>query len=228
MSAHLKGLIVEGVVASGKTTLIQNIQLALAEKYPACTKVFLSEHYTERVLEDKKAQRALTASEVIEHADSILSIVKQLAWLKSSSKFEMKTGNALIHVILERLVGSHFANLSTLGAWGLNSHDHHRIRDLYAALAELGFTVLILTIAEDRIEETIDRTRTRRNNAWSDYLNSIGDRMDVGRYYREWQQLLLQFYESLNLVCPIRQVEVAPSKDNLQYRHLADEWIRSS
>src|SRR5262245_48331856 len=106
MPAYLKGLIVEGVVASGKTTLIQNIQLALAEKSPASTKVFLSEHYTERILEDKKAQRALTVGEVINHADSILAIVRQLAWLKSSSKFEMKTGNASIHVILERLVGS--------------------------------------------------------------------------------------------------------------------------
>jgi hypothetical protein len=225
-STLLKGLIVEGVVAAGKTAMIRDIQLALAEKYPSCTKVFLSKHYTERILEDKKAQRTLTTGEVIAHSDSVLALVKQLARFKSSGKFEAKAGNASIYVVLERFMGSHFANLSALGAWKPNSYDNRHIRELYEALAEFGFSVLVLTIAEDQIAEAIERTRLRRNNNWSDYLDSIGGPVEVGMYFREWQRFLLAFYRSLESACHIRTVEVAPSRDSLTYRRLADEWIR--
>jgi thymidylate kinase len=223
---YLKGLIVEGVVAAGKTTVIQEIQLGLAEMRPGCTKVFLSEHYTERVLEDKKAQKTLTAGEVIKHSDSILALAKRLALLKSSSKFKTKTGNASIYMVLERFLGSHFANLSTLGIWNTNSSENQHIRDIYSALAELGFSVLILTIVEDQIAEAIDRTRTYRNSDWLSYLDSIGDSVEVGCYYKNWQHLMLTFYRSLESVCPIHRVEVVPSKDSSLYRQLARIWIQ--
>ncbi len=51
---HINGWIIEGVLASGKTTFIKELQHILANKYPATTKVYISEHYTERILEDEK------------------------------------------------------------------------------------------------------------------------------------------------------------------------------
>jgi type IV secretory pathway ATPase VirB11/archaellum biosynthesis ATPase len=56
----IAGWIMEGTVASGKTTLIQALQQILIAKYPPRTKIFISEHYTERVLEDQKASGNLT------------------------------------------------------------------------------------------------------------------------------------------------------------------------
>jgi uridine kinase len=57
MVKHISGWIIEGVVASGKTTFIKELQQILANKHPARTKVYISEHYTERVLENEKAKR---------------------------------------------------------------------------------------------------------------------------------------------------------------------------
>ncbi len=53
MVKHINSWIIEGVVGSGKTTLIREMQQLLAIKYPARTKIYISEHYTERVLEDE-------------------------------------------------------------------------------------------------------------------------------------------------------------------------------
>ena len=208
LNARLNGLIVEGVVAAGKTTMIREIMSVLAERRHSCTKVFLSEHYTERVLEDKKARKTLTVGKVIEHCDSILAMMKQLALLKSSGKFKTEAGNASIYAVLERFIGSQFANLSTLGVWNPIPSDNHRIRDLYTALAELGFSIVILTVAEDQIAEAIDQTRLHRNDKWTAYLDSIGDSEEVGKHYRDWQRHLRTFYQSLESACPMAEAWV--------------------
>jgi len=60
MSKPISGWIIEGVVASGKTTFLQELQQILANRHPARTKICISEHYTERILEDKKANGSLS------------------------------------------------------------------------------------------------------------------------------------------------------------------------
>jgi len=44
MVKHISGWIIEGVVASGKTTFIKELQQILANRHPARTKVYISEH----------------------------------------------------------------------------------------------------------------------------------------------------------------------------------------
>jgi len=60
MIKHISSWIIEGVVASGKTTFIKELQHILADRHPARTKICISEHYTERILEDKKANGSLS------------------------------------------------------------------------------------------------------------------------------------------------------------------------
>ncbi len=110
------GVVSEGVVASDKTTLLRHLQRHLADSRPACTKLVLSEHYTERVLEDKRADRTLTCNDVLSHATEVLHLIESLHALRGRSKFsESVSPNAEIALLVERWVGTHAANLAGVG-----------------------------------------------------------------------------------------------------------------
>src|SRR5947209_12604938 len=90
-SAMMTGLVVEGVVAAGKTTLLGHLQRHLVDLRPACTRLVLSEHYTERVLEDKRATRMLTPDDVLTHAAGVLQLIESLHALSAGSKLARST-----------------------------------------------------------------------------------------------------------------------------------------
>ncbi|HEY9637092.1 MAG TPA: hypothetical protein V6D14_27075 [Coleofasciculaceae cyanobacterium] len=138
MVKHISGWIIEGVVASGKTTFLKELQQILANRHPGRTKVCISEHYTERILEDKKTKRSLTARAAIDLAYNIVDKLEGIASWKSESKFCQNEGNAVIDSTLERFLGSHYANLKTMNLWYSNSQDESRIIDIYNRLFELG------------------------------------------------------------------------------------------
>jgi thymidylate kinase len=69
----MRGLIVEGVTASGKSTLLRLLQRHLADEHPSRTKLFLSEHYTERILEDAKARGTLTFEQALSHMTDVVA-----------------------------------------------------------------------------------------------------------------------------------------------------------
>jgi len=60
----MRGIIIDGVTASGKTSIIKNLNISLSESKPPMTKFFISEHYTERMLEHLKDDDQLIGGEV--------------------------------------------------------------------------------------------------------------------------------------------------------------------
>ena len=54
MAGEMAGIILEGVTGVGKTRLFHAIQAWLAENRASNTKLLLSEHYSERVLEARR------------------------------------------------------------------------------------------------------------------------------------------------------------------------------
>lgn len=51
----INGYIIEGVSGVGKSWLLGALQAELVRRWPGCTKLELSEHYTDRVFEDARA-----------------------------------------------------------------------------------------------------------------------------------------------------------------------------
>lgn len=226
MVKHISGWIVEGVVASGKTTLIQELQQTLANRHPARTKVYISEHYTERILENEKAKGSLTAQATIELASNIVEELERIAAWKSESKFCHNQGNAVIDSTLERFLGSHYANLKALNLWHSNSQDESKIIDIYNRLEILGFSIVILKLPDSLISQAVASTKLYRNTAWSQYLKTIGNDEEVESYYLNWQNKLFEFYHTLSEYIEIKILMVDPIHSKQQYRELAASLIK--
>lgn len=79
----MRGCIIEGVTASGKSSIFRQIQRNLLDKQPANTKLLLSEHYTERTLEHLMHAGELTEDRVIAHLRGLLEPLRQLKTQKS-------------------------------------------------------------------------------------------------------------------------------------------------
>ncbi|NET56909.1 MAG: hypothetical protein F6K47_12320 [Symploca sp. SIO2E6] len=226
MVKHISGWIIEGVVASGKTTFIQELQQILANRHPARTKVCISEHYTERILEDKKAKRSLTAQATIDLASNIVDKLEIIASWKSDSKFCNNEGNAVIDSTVERFLGSHYANLKTMNLWSLNAQDESRIINIYHRLAVLGFSVVILKLPDSLISQAVASTKLYRNTAWSQYLEAIGNDEEVGAYYLNWQNQLFEFYNILSEHIEIQTLMVDSIYSKKQYSELAASLVK--
>ena len=167
MVKHISGWIIEGVVASGKTTFIKQLQQILANKHPARTKIYISEHYTERVLENEKAKGSLTAQATISLASNIVEELEGIASWKSKSKFCHNQDNAVIDSTLERFLGSRHANLQAMNLWFPNSQDESKIIDIYNRLEILGFSVVILKLPDSLINQALASTKLYRNKLFS-------------------------------------------------------------
>ena len=226
MVKHISGLIIEGVVASGKTTFIKELQYILANRHPARTKVYISEHYTERVLENEKAKGSLTAQATIDLASKIVEELESIAAWKSESKFSHNQGNAVIDSTLERFLGSYYANLKTVNLWHSNSQDKSRIIDIYNRLEILGFSVVILKLPDSMISQAVVSTKLYRNTAWSQYLETIGNDEEVGSYYLNWQNKLLEFYHTLSEHIEIKILMVDPLHSKHRYGELAASLLQ--
>ncbi|MEG3840321.1 hypothetical protein [Microcoleus sp. herbarium14] len=226
MVKHISGWIIEGVVASGKTTFIKELQHILANRHPARTKVYISEHYTERVLENEKAKGSLTAQATIDLASKIVEELESIAAWKSESKFCHNQGNAVIDSTLERFLGSHYANLKTLNLWHSNSQDKSRIIDIYNRLSILGFSVVILKLPDSLISQAVASTKLYRNAAWCQYLETIGNDEEVGSYYLNWQNKLLEFYHTLSEHIEIKILMVDPLHSKHRYGELAASLLQ--
>ena len=226
MVKHINGWIIEGVVASGKTTFIKELQQILANRHPARTKVYISEHYTERVLEDEKAKGSLTTKATIDLASNIVEELEGIASWKSESKFCHNQNNAVINSTLERFLGSHYANLKTMNLWYANSQDESRIIDIYNRLEILGFSVVILKLPDSLISQAVASTKLYRNTAWSQYLQTIGNDEEVGYYYLNWQNKLFEFYHTLSEHIEIKILIVDPIDRNDRYGELAASLVK--
>lgn len=226
MVKHISGWIIEGVVASGKTTFIKELQQILANRHPARTKVCISEHYTERVLEDEKAKRSLTAQATIDLASNIVEELEAIASWKSESKFCQNQGNAVIDSTLERFLGSHHANLKTMNLWHSNSQDESRIIDIYNRLEVLGLSVVILKLPDSLISQAVASTKLYRNTAWRQYLETIGNDEEVGYYYLNWQNKLFEFYNALSENIEIKILMIDPIHSKDQYSELAASLVK--
>jgi hypothetical protein len=192
----VRGIIVEGVTASGKSTILRSLQQRLAIERPTTTKLFLSEHYTERVLEDARANHTLTLAKALQHITELVSTIEQINSWKVNGKFADISGNSEIIVLVERFYGAHVANLESRGV-PMSQTILQSVATLYDRLASIGMSIAILTVQPELLPAPVADTRGNRNQKWSNYLDSIGDREAINAHFLRWQERLVSFYATL-------------------------------
>ncbi|MBT9177421.1 MAG: hypothetical protein DDT20_01754 [Firmicutes bacterium] len=172
-------IVIEGIVATGKTTLVKAIERsALWQDRP--TKVIISEHYTERVLELTSPTIAERQALLAEH----LSIAQTLHKRWAGSRF--KGNNALEPlIIMERFHLTHAAQVG----------DFAPFREFDAALRELGGRLILLHHPPELLLQNIMATIPSRPPMWENWLRSLGSEKDIEAYFSQLQRRCLEYYE---------------------------------
>jgi hypothetical protein len=219
----MRGLIIEGVSASGKSTILRTLQEQLAIQRPSCTKLMLSEHYTERLLEVAKHDGSLSYETALDHVADLVVTLRHIANWKTTGKFSGVGGNAEILVLIERFFGAHVANLRVSSHSELPDNVRRAASDLYAELHSMGFSIAVLTVSPEMIPTLIADTRHRRNAEWGRYLNSIGDARAIESHYSSWQNELINFYARLRVDVAIDCREVCTTTRS--YSEICDELL---
>ena len=95
----MRGIILDGVSASGKSSILALVQQRIVKEYPSSTKLFISEHYTQRMLEHELEAKTLSADHVEQHVDEIIDNLDRYQDMLNKSKFANNPSGAEAFVI---------------------------------------------------------------------------------------------------------------------------------
>ena len=199
----MKGIIIDGVAASGKTSILRNLNKSLVEIKPTTTKFFISEHYTERMLEHLKESGGLTGLYINRHVDKIINILQQFQNMLSESKFSNDPRDADLLVILERFILTHLTSLDIE-----NEYKNEIVESHFKALNSLGIKQVALVVPEEHLKERIMSTINYRNMAWKEYLFSKGDEAEILKYYSDWQNKFLRYLNKYKYIIDTMIIEI--------------------
>ncbi|HPU84118.1 MAG TPA: hypothetical protein PLE60_02120 [Candidatus Latescibacteria bacterium] len=168
----MTGLLLEGIVASGKTSVIRAIQ-ALPAWQRRSSKLLLSEFFTERANEhlrnrDADAYRALMHKNL-----RILDAARQIEM--ASPLLSEESGRELCY-LLERF---HFTNAISYADGLLETY-----RDIDLTLARLNCRVVVLLVEESMVSSRVAEVFRQRGQAWQAYQKRLEEKVgDLGTHY---------------------------------------------
>ncbi|KAA5597306.1 hypothetical protein [Blastochloris sulfoviridis] len=218
----MPGFIIEGVTGVGKSIVFKRMQALIGERHPANTKLLLSEHYTERVLEHAKEAGTLTEEQVAKHLVDLMAVPAMLKSMLEGSKFRGRAGNASPIVLMERFLLSHVANMRMLGL-GQWQRNHDFVARLYAQADDCQIVRIVLRCRDEELPARVLSTRRHRNTHWSSHLDSLGDDSQIADFYRCWQRHLLDFAETHATTIQPVYVDIGADMDPVAFRRVADE-----
>lgn len=199
-------LLIEGVVATGKTTLLTALQQMPAwQERP--TKLVLSEHYTERVLELTKPTVDSRLALLSRHVD----ICETLHGIWRDSRFSNNRGLAPI-VLCERFHLTHAAQVETLAPFSV----------LEQRLSACDALLVFLYHPPELILERIKATEETRNVMWRRWLRSLGSDQDIARYFLALQDNSVKFFAASKL--PKISFEAHRLPVSVMAMQLAEMW----
>ena len=183
----MRGIILEGISASGKSSILTLIQQRILQEYPASTKLFISEHYTQRMLEHKLETQNLTSDHIEDHVDKIISNLGMYQDMLNQSKFAGRLSGADVFVTIERLL------LTFLATQGAITADYSEVsaKKQLGQLSELNIRQHLLVLSENTLRDHIARTLTHRNDQWAQYVESKGGIDKLTSESLEWQDNFL-------------------------------------
>jgi thymidylate kinase len=188
---NISGLILEGICGTGKTTVFRTLlQSDRFVQKSFLSSIALSEHQTQRVLEQKEREKGLTSADNlvlldqhITYLESMRDRLDQMQWCESNR------ANMRIPFLLERFHFTHVYHYPHM-CW-------EDVQGIDSRLANLNCKVCLLTIDESIFEH---RIITSRDSAWREYLRRYGETNDeILKYYSRQQKLLLSLCEKSKL-----------------------------
>ena len=182
--------IIEGVTAAGKSCLLSALQNLSVTYYPKATKLFISEHFTQRNFEHLCGEENLFSA-VQENLDTTLLVLEEFQGKLNQSKFVQK--KTLLQGSIERFYLTYLVE----GLINLKL-----AKEIAVRLKCIRCQQVILKIPPALIEERVFSTVKYRNQDWQEYLDSLGSRKQIVKYFTEWQKKLLTYAQEMELMIP--------------------------
>lgn len=211
----MKGIIIEGISASGKSTILSYVQKRLQAEMPHSTKLFISEHYTQRMLEHAMENNTLNSQMVKGHIDKIIDYLQMFQAMLDESKFNLIPSGAEAFVTIERFL---LTFLATQSGRAIKDYSLEDAKVQLAKLRKMNITQYIFVLSKDRLRKHIQRTLTHRNDQWASYIDAKGGIDNMVDESMEWQDNLLSLSESLKQSMPTKKIEIT----NWDYKKIAD------
>lgn len=201
----MKGIILEGVSASGKSTVLKLLQKKILDEKPNSTKLFISEHYTQRMLEHKLEAGELDFKTVQNHVDKVINNIKTYQKMLDESKFASNPSGAEAFITLERFLLTFIAtHHNTLD----NIYSTKVAHKQFQNLKSMSITQYVLVLSKDRLKENLERTLTHRNEFWASYVESKGGVDGMAQTSFEWQERILSLTKELQNSIVTKVLEV--------------------
>lgn len=170
-------LVIEGVVASGKTSVFTHLQTALSETKANVSKFFVTEHISQRVFEcidDISIKKA----HIRNHLNEIVGFIKHLENIYSNSKFKDGKKELLI-ICIERFLLSYLVDKLI---------DDDFASEVLSELSVVNLTQFLLMIPENQILRRIESTLNFRNDVWIKYLHELSSRVNIEKHFNKQQK----------------------------------------
>lgn len=200
MKKICKGLIIEGIPGTGKTTLLKKMrQTNMGEKLACSSSFVFSEEITQRVLEKQFNKGATNKSHHLELLEEII-----LPMENYKTRLLNRGWDELhFYYILERFHLTHASYYSYLDWEDLETIDWR--------LKKLGAKACLLTMKE---EVFIERIIDRRGMAWHIYLSRYGEtEKEIVKHYMRQQDQLIYLLSKTNLpTLVIDTTHISPEK----------------
>ncbi len=211
----MKGIFLEGVSTSGKSTISKHMRVGLQSDRPSSSLLFLSEHYTQRALEHLKESQSITSEILFTHLSKILDTLEHYQKLLNQSKFVENPGNAEMFIIGERFLITHLIDSCIISV--------DQQKDLLQRLYSLNIKYIVIKIPEDEMSQRISSSMERRDQKWREYLLRRCGGMDgIIKYHIDWQNKCLKFADDFANIMDIQVIEVPHDS----YKEKAEDFLK--
>lgn len=175
----MAGIIIEGVCASGKSTIMKRIAKRdwYVEKQ---NKIQFGEYLTERIVENIGP----SVDNRVELLEGYVDILEKVYYNFYNSRFaNTKSERVKPFFLIERFHMTH----------GLESKDFNPFKDIDNRLAAMDMKLVLLVMDDNVIEKRLLDTFPRRPKTWENYCLSFGGIKGAVERYRNMQEMLLSF-----------------------------------
>lgn len=184
----MKGIILEGIPASGKSRVIAALRQQPTFLRQHST-IVLGEHYTERAIEHLAAQ---TPDRYEMHMNRVMACLEPLRVLTVDGKVFADHGARIrLRYVLERF---HLTNVARHGG------DEMMLRRVENTLNPYHPTVVLLTVPPEQIEARLRDAAERRQNGFAEYVQQYGESWaEAANFFRALQDRYLELYQHSRL-----------------------------
>ena len=171
----MKGLILEGIVGSGKSSILLFLRKQIIEN--GSSSLILDEAITERPLEPLSSSNVETS---LLHLNRLVELMVRLYDLETAAQ---KPIESRVQFVLERFHFSHCLDIAGFERFAAYA-------DIDKQMMGLGSKLVVLTMKEDLIRErSVLSTKKFRGEAWSGYLEQIAETEEgVSAFYAAQQE----------------------------------------